>query len=545
MTTSNLVETLKAAGQDHEFYPTTNEIIHALVRDVKWHGAGGKNASVLDIGAGNGKVLKALKELAGFTDLHAIEKSPILCQQLPAEVLVVGTKFEEQSLLSKSVDVIFSNPPYSDFEAWGEKIIREASAKVVYLVLPVRWENSPAIKDALKFRDASGHVVGKFTFEDSEDRQARANVHLLRVDLHRGEKDSDDAFERFFNQQFADLIGRYAASEPKPAEGEEKDSDGGGRRRPFHNLVVGPNYPEALVNLYRQEMGNIERNYKLVGELDVELLREFDIAPAKIMACLKSRLGGLRNDYWNELFSHLTAVTDRLTSKSRKKLLGTLQKHVQVDFTVSNIYEVVIWVIKNANAYIDAQLLETYAQMVDKCNVQLYKSNQRVWVDDRWRYNGEPEKNSHYALDYRIVAARMGGMHVKWRGEELDERASEFLGDLLTIARNLGFNCSTVSDRLGYHGRDKWTAGTTEDFYFTSSKSGEPEKLFEVRAFKNGNLHLRLNKAFILALNVEHGRLRGWLKNGDQAADELRDPEAAQYFTSNLQIGGNPLLLLK
>lgn len=32
--TSQLIPQLKAAGQDHEFYPTTNEIIAALVADI-------------------------------------------------------------------------------------------------------------------------------------------------------------------------------------------------------------------------------------------------------------------------------------------------------------------------------------------------------------------------------------------------------------------------------------------------------------------------------------------------------------------------------
>jgi len=457
---------------------------------------------------------------------------------LPAEVLVVGTKFEEQSLLSKNVDLIFSNPPYSDFEAWAEKIIRESGAKLVYLVLPVRWETSPRIADALKFREARAHVVGKFNFLDAEDRQARANVHLLRVEIPM--PDEDDAFARFFRVQFADLIGKF---EPKPgaaAEAEEAEAE-----RPFKSLVVGTNYPEALVRLYNEEMAKVQRNYHLVGQLDADLLKEFAIDPKKIMACLKTRLDGLRLDYWQELFSHLTAITDRLTASSRKKLLATLQQHVAVDFTVSNIYEVIVWVIKNANQYIDAQLLETYEKMVDKCNVTLYKSNRRTWSDQDWRYNGEPEKNSHYALDYRIVTHRLGGIRIKWRGVELEERAGEFIGDLLTIARNLGFPCTTADQRLTYAGREGWTGGGKEVFNFKARETGTHEPLFDVRAFQNGNLHFRLNQKFILALNVEHGRLRGWLRTPQEAAEELRDPAAANFFTVNLQICGNPLLLLK
>lgn len=533
-----LIDQLKQSDQDHEFYPTTNEIIRAMVSDLKCHiDPYNKFTSVLDIGAGNGKVLMAFEE-AGLTEWHAIEKSSILCAQLDRRILIVGTEFAEQSLLSKEVDVIFSNPPYSQFEQWAEKIIRQAASHIVYLVIPRRWQDSTPIADALKFREVEAKVVREFDFEDAEDRQARAKVHLLRIKF---EQRGDDAFDRFFREQFADLIGKF---EKKEQEHDPETDGSGGRTRPFHKLVPGPTYPDAMVALYRQEMENIERNYKLVSELDVELLREFEIFPKRIMECLKKRLSGLRNDYWAELFSRLNTITDRLTSGSRKKLLETLHKHCQVDFTVPNICEIVLWVIKNANQYIEDQLIQTYELMVDKCNVQMYKSNQRTWVDDRWRY-GEPSPNTHFLLDYRIVTHRIGGVAsgaYSWNSG-LNESASTFLGDLMTLARNLGFHCHTNDTRLSRTGRDKWKPGERQEFFFFDE--GKQHLLFDVRGFKNRNLHLRLNTKFMLALNVEHGRLQGWLKSAKEAQEELNDPKAAQWFKANTQIGnGNPWLLL-
>jgi predicted RNA methylase len=186
-----LVTQLKANGEDHEFYPTTNEIIKAVVADLKkqadihWRN---KFSSVLDIGAGHGKVLLALRE-AGLNKLHAIEKSPLLCRELDDSILIVGTDFHQQSLLSKDVDVVFCNPPYSEFEDWTYKIIREAASHIVYLVIPVRWEQSIRITDAIRFREAKAKKLGQFTFEDSEDRNARAVVNLVRLDLEKDNKD--------------------------------------------------------------------------------------------------------------------------------------------------------------------------------------------------------------------------------------------------------------------------------------------------------------------------------------------------------------------
>src|SRR5262245_27241829 len=78
-----LVAQLKDNGEDHEWYPTTNEIItglcvHIGLMEVDAHGRrerGTTYTSVLDIGAGNGKVLTAIKERCGFSDLFAIEKA--------------------------------------------------------------------------------------------------------------------------------------------------------------------------------------------------------------------------------------------------------------------------------------------------------------------------------------------------------------------------------------------------------------------------------------------------------------------------------------
>lgn len=553
-----LIAQVIEADQDFEFYPTTNEIIRALCKDLGFHkhrneygnhfGSRNLATSILDIGAGNGKVLIALRDATLDTlTLHAIEKSTILCQQLDPEILIVGTEFEEQSLLSKQVDVIFSNPPYSQFEAWTEKIIREGASQKAYLVIPERWENSVRIKDAIRFRNAKVKTIGSFDFENAEDRQARAKVQLIRVTF---EKDKDDAFERFFEEQFGHLRKRFADDAPEGESDEDiTERAKGGRHRPFKQLVIGPNYPEALVSLYRAEMANVEKNYKLVAELDVDLLREFEISPPRIMSCLKARLAGLRNDYWHELFSHLTSITERLTSQSRQSLLDVLHRHVHVDFTVSNICAVLIWVIKNANRYIDSQMLSVYELMVDKCNVQLYKSNQRTWSDQKWRYcsHDEEDRPSHFSLDYRIVTHRVGGCGsggYSWN-TGLEERGWIFLGDLLTIANNLGFTCSRQQNCLGRNASEQWKPGELRQFYFTN-KNNLREVLCDVRAFQNGNMHLRLNQQFILALNVEHGRLKGWLNTPEQAAEELREPKAAAYFRSNMQLdAGNSLLLLQ
>jgi hypothetical protein len=596
-----LLEQLRASGQDFEWYPTTNEIIGKLIADIRaqkeyYDGYGGRGslASVLDIGAGNGKVLRALRdarysrygreENTGqlFTECYAIEKATPLLEQLDADVFVIGTEFHEQSLVSKQVDVTFCNPPYSEFTEWATKIIRESASKLVYLVIPTRWQDSLEITAALAFRDATAEIVGEFSFMHSEDRAARAQVNLIRIKLS---PETDDAFDRFFSEQFGELKAKFEGTRTKSADrrdAEKVDHDADKQAR-FRQLVVGPSYPERMVELYNAEMDHVRRNYDLVAQLDADLLKEFDITPSRILGCLKSRLTGLRNTYWQELIRNMSQVTNRLCSKKRKEILQKLNQSGAVDFTLANIHAVVIWVLKNSNLYIDAQLIEVFEDMVEAANVRNYKSNQRVFTHDRWRYN--EAKPTHIALEYRLVLNHCGGIDRGYSYERgLSERGAEFIGDLITVARNLGFECITARPSA----RDDWKTGETRTFDMTAKYEvgdrvqwggktrktiigkyplpdgkwqyrlggvdptheyihekllrGEP--LFEVRAFLNSNLHVRLNQKFALALNVEYGRLKGWLKNGAEAADELGEPEAAKFFSSNLRVGSGSLFAL-
>ena len=533
----DLLDNLKNAQEDFEFYPTTNEILDAVAKDInllseeKYF----RFNSLLDIGAGNGKTLLRLGKEFGVNQLYAIEKSEILCQRLDPSIFIIGTDFMEQSLFDKTAQITFCNPPYAQFECWSEKIIRQSASNYVYLVIPERWNISERIADALKFRDADFTIIGTYDFLSSEDRKARAIVNLIRIELASRK---DNAFNKFFDAEFGHLKEKFELKQ------EDKKPDN--NQTKFDSLIIGESYPVALVNLYREEMAEVERNYRAIGDLNVTLLKALQVDLPKIRKCLKEKLESMKNTYWQELFKRLDSITNCLTSKSRQNILNTLNAHAHVDFTIGNIYAIVIWVIKNSNDYLESQLIDTYEKLVDKSNVYLYKSNQRTWIEDRWRYNSEEEKNSHYALEYRIVTHRIGGIEMRsYMGGGLEERGCEFLGDVLTIARNLGFNCITNPHILNRIGCREWEAGQRQEFHF--NRNDKEGVLMEVKAFQNGNVHIRFNPEFMKCLNVEFGRLKGWLKNASEAAQELNDSTVAKYFASNKQFGleNSPYLLLK
>jgi hypothetical protein len=164
-TMPQIIKAVKDNGEDFEFYPSHNKIIEALKADINKELVG-NNFSVMDIGAGNGKVLTALSKDEGHDksraySLYAVEKSQTLINAMNKNVFIVGTEFKEQILIDKQVDVTYSNPPYSEYAEWANKIIRESNSGLTYLLLPRRWAKNPLVLTALDDRNAEAVVVDK------------------------------------------------------------------------------------------------------------------------------------------------------------------------------------------------------------------------------------------------------------------------------------------------------------------------------------------------------------------------------------------------
>ena len=192
-TINQLISEIKEKNEDFEFYPTTTEIVKAFASSLKGkekvRDDYGYCGSILDIGCGNGGFFEKLCSDGLFKNVkkYGIEKSLILSEQLPEDVVLLGTDFNQQTLIDKKVDVIFCNPPYSDYEAWAEKIILQGNCSAIALVIPTRWKNSGRIKAALERRIMSAEIAGTYDFENAE-RKARATVDLVFISAKTSER---------------------------------------------------------------------------------------------------------------------------------------------------------------------------------------------------------------------------------------------------------------------------------------------------------------------------------------------------------------------
>lgn len=536
---NKLLSEVKEASEDLEFYPTTPNMLDLICQDIiKDESHKSQNLSILDVGAGNGSSLEYLKsKIEGkygayennhlSTTLYAIEKSQVLVNAMHKDIFIIGTDFYQQTFIDKEMSILFCNPPYSDFKEWTMKLIREANSNTLYFVIPERWDESEEILETLKQRKGSYEILGNFSFEDSIYRKARAKVDIVKISLNRSKFRNKtyynssvtvDPFELWFNDNFH--IQEKETKEEKEQKKEERENI----------LVDKSKLIDNLVAFYNEELGKLMSNYKAVETLDADLLEELNINLSSLKEGLKIKIQGLKNLYWKELFNNLEAITNRLTSKSRDSLLSTLLRNTSVDFTHSNIYSVVLWAVKNANQYIDNQLLELYMDLTETKNIIGYKSNSHM-IDDTWRSNSRRDtknKAHHYKLDYRCVLEGFYGFHSEgsYYGEgNLKKSGHNMISDLLTIANNLGFTNNEDSRTR------EWESGKPQVFYTLNND----EILAEIKAFKNGNIHYKLNQEFMKKFNLEAGKLHGWIKTPKEASEELGMSleEATNYFKSS------------
>lgn len=529
---------VRDAGEDFEWYPTTDEIIRAFTRSLaaerdtcRQHYRNNPHHDILDIGAGNGKVLDAVRKLSAPARLFAIEKSRTLINLLPPDVFILGVDFWQTSLIDKPVDVIFSNPPYSRFAEWTGKILAEARpGALIYLVIPERWEKSADLKRQLGEREAGHKIVGTFDFEDAEDRRARARVHLVRIRISEAARKAEDPFTRFFDETF-----HYPEPEREGKTMEEEIRE----TRIVHRV----NLIEALCLLHDARMVQLQENYAAICRLPLDILREFEIGKPGLLKSLRMKLAETKREYWRRLFDGMVEINSRLTRESRRTMATLMQDQTGIDFNRDNAYAIVLWVVKNANQYFDQQLVATHEAMVEFANIEGYRSNRRIFGTHGFRYDFVRDKtNVNYRLKvgHRMVLSHCGGIENNWKGTGLCERAAGFLGDLITVAANLGFRVIDPAPQ-----DHAWKDSGAHVFRFANAE-GKPEALFRVRAFRNQNMHIQFHPDFIHALNVQHGRLKGWLRDESHAAAELEIPlpVAARHFAAGFRLTGDALRLM-
>lgn len=506
--TSQIVESIKHERQDFEFYPTTDEIIKAI--KVNLYGC-----SILDIGAGNGATLDKLVSSDKWKK-YAIEKSSMLQSLINPKTIIIGTDFFENSLWDKKVDVIFCNPPYSDYINWMYKIISEAAAKQIYLVIPKRWSDNEMINDIIAKRGYKVESLGIFDFLDAE-RAARCNVDVIMLTPERY-KATPDFFDVELAKYFdSATVHKYQSRDDARREEREQFDSSLEQKK----LVLG-DFVAAIVSLYHDEQTRIYATLKALSEIDASLYADLEINLSKIKGIIRDKLEQLSSKYWCEVIAKLHPITSRLTSNNSKKLLESISDS-RMSFNAANIYGVVEFVIRSMSSKIEEQILEVYNELISDANCSNYKSNKTVFVGNNFQMKTASK------LNYRIVISKWRAIETDYfrnsYNKNLSERCHSFLNDLSVIANNLGYEMQVNASYCRH-----WQSGKLEEFH--AIFNNEQVLLFTVKAFKNGNLHMKFDTAFNHKLNVIKGKYEGWIHSVNDVMSEfdVTEDEAAKLF---------------
>lgn len=530
---------LQAAGQDAEWFPTTQEILSCIKNDLLSYGkenynyrysywAGHKLVqfkhefenqktvevveidSFLDAGAGDGRVL----EFFNMKPFKLKQKYGIEIARVQADDLIrrgvslIGRDYFETVLIDKEFGVCFSNPPYSRFKEWCLKLLGEINAVFTYLVIPQRWKDDAAFVK-LMHEKGDVQILGEFDFLNA-DRAARAKVDVIVIRKTRDNGATNDPFTAWVENN----IGAFAESKPEIEEPEADSVDVNSIEERGIDTV------EVLVENYNQDLQELLSAYRSIGSIDFRLLRQLGLEKKEIIEKIKTDIAALKNRYWRKTLDALKALNSRLTSKTREQFLNRIKWVESMDFNANNILTLIVWVIENANKYSKEQMLQCYEDLTNFEGIRAYKSNDR-WLNDKWRYGktGLPEK---YSLDMRIVVSC---------GYKIDKyewnKYNNPIADLCVVGDSLGFKNN------GAHDFNK--DGQSKSVFMENGK-----ELFVYRCYQNNNVHFKLNKDFLMAFNVAVGMEKGWLKApvDIQSEFEVSEAEAVKFFVNS------PLALL-
>ncbi len=540
-----VVRDLKQANQDFEWYPTTVEQIEVVADDIKaikkdfdFNKRYREEIKVLDVGAGDGRVLQAIKD--SFDDdesfpveAYAVEKASVHTATYREKgITLIGTEFSQINFISKNCDVAFVNPPYSEFSYWVQTLIRHLNFSLLYAVIPQRWVEDKGIIEAMEARGIKFHKVLAESDFLNADRAARAKVNVVRFSFNDLDPESfgrikdrrykpgvnqsaTDPFQLFLENelglkktysQTTEKFSEYCEKARVKKEMETEGSEG-------FELVESKGILWALLDNYEIDLAKTLKQYKLISQIDAKLLQELGVDYDALRKGAKEKLLGYRNVYWSILFDKFDAISSRLTSKYKKSLLNTLASNA-LDFTYTNVIYIIQYAVEIGNEMIEKSLIEVYKGLTSPESIlRYYKSNNHVYRDD-WRYNRDAKDNAKYLLDYRFIHSNWTNFSSHSWERGISEGAREFTNDLLVAFKLLGYSDLYITKAF-----DDVESGKSVAIKGTHP-NGNVLELVTLKFYLNGNRHLKFNQDAMLRFNVTVSRLLGWVRSKEDFVDE-------------------------
>lgn len=459
-----------------DFYPTPEPIIRRMWKKIK-----GDNGTILEPSAGKGDIADFIKSTGYVKNIYCIEKDPSLRSILIGKGhSVIDSDFLLYSGTDR-FDAVVMNPPFSE----GDKHLLKA-IEILYSGEIVCLLNAETLRNAYtNTRKLLAQKLGELgasveyvcdAFKNAE-RKTDVEIAIIHIDIKR---DTSKQFFEFDN-----------ASETTSEIDEEKRIN---ERNTIDGLISEYRLAhDAFIEIAR----TYYKNKQYIGDaFDIKLSN-----PGKhddVNSVINNGLADIRKKYWNKALS-LDAVEKRLTMKKRDEFYSMIDANSKMDFTESNIKELILGLI---DGY-EETLADAVEEIFDLMTIRHFYSEsecKNIHYFNGWKTNKSFYVNkkiilpiSNYSYSNTIVCQYTGKLGIGY--------ASAQMLDDIDIVMNY-FNGSATYTKISNELKEEFKYGSTK---------GESE-FFTFVAYKKGTIHLTFKSDDILRrFNVVACKKKKWL----------------------------------
>lgn len=571
------VQELKLNNQDFEFYPTTKEMLDVIKKDLlssfittkkkklfksEEYETGlflsrnikNNEIKIIDIGAGNGDSLNYLAKFLngtvfsdlfyyGYNDkntveydnlLHgnrelpsisklAIEKSFILTQSYKKDKIhLISSDYDENFYIGNN-DIIFCNPPYSNYRSWLLKTLANAmNSPLIYFIIPSNWKNDKYLQEELNLNWKNKFkfdVLDTFDFNNA-NRAARVQVDIVRIEAIENLDPKYDFVKSLFD-----------TNELKQCKEKTKQIN-----NEINNCLTLKNeqdFASSLVNSYNNEMKLLQNALVSLSHVPIDnlsLLLNLDYA--EIQKRYQILINTLNSKYWDIIVNKTSSVKKKLIKEYSDKIMNQITD-TNMEFTLSNIYMVISKLLYTINDNMNKQVLTVYNDLIKNSPTEKYKSNYNFFVNQKTEI-----KDTRCKLTQRVIL-EMGffskAIEVDYNGKpknKLTENTSNRILDLIIVIESLGYKTDFDPKTL-YCER-----GVTYKVEGVQLVTNKDINLFEFKVFLNGNIHIKMNETILQKLNIIKGLLEGWIVNTNEIMEEFDVNEEVALEMVNIKLNG-------
>lgn len=462
------------------FYPTPPRLASIMVSKIK-----GFPGYVLEPSAGKGALIDTINERHkyGGMNIVAIEKDKDLRSILRGnKVEIIDNDFLTFAGHDK-FDLIIGNPPFDN----GDKHLMKAldimyNGQIIFLLNAETINNphSQLRKELCKRLDDLNAEIEfhKAPFSTSEtERFTMVDVALVNVfikndittDLFGDVKDEAQLFDQ-------DIKEKYEVSTGNTIE----------------ELVAEYN---ATMQIATETIFSYYKNYNKIGKyigLNYEP-KEHSCSAAdltvKVQTTVNDTVKRVRRDFWERTIK-IKDIASRLTQKKENEFHAELQKRRTLDFTESNVQQLIMNIINGYNDTMMDAVLEIFDKFTVKHAFHENLNNDNVHLFNGWKTNNAfmvknkvvlPVHGGHYGTGPFI------GWNDKW---DLHYDAARMLNDIDKVM-NFFDGVSTFDEIV------TMKQAITAAFAMEKSSSIQ-SSYFKVTCYKKGTIHLTFTNPDIL-----------------------------------------------